>query len=139
MMKGLKVEHIGFVTRSIAEKKKELSLVLPWKSETKVYYDKTQRVRVQFLQFNNIRLELIEPATKETSITKYLEKKGEGLHHLACEVADAKKALLEYKAKGFLVAQEIWKAPAFGGRKVFFLHPKSTGGLLLEFIEAKKS
>ncbi len=137
-MKGLKVEHIGFVTKSIVKKKKELSAVLRWKSETRVYHDKVQKVRVQFLQFDNVRLELIEPADKICPITKYLEKKGEGLHHIAYEVSDAEKVLEKYRRKGFKVAQEIWNSVSFGGRKVFFLHPKSTGGLLMEFIEADR-
>lgn len=137
--KGLKVEHIGFVTKNIAKKKKELSAVLRWRDETEICHDEAQKVKVQFLDFGNTKLELIEPASKDCPITKFLEKRGEGLHHIAYEVTDAQKALDEYKKKGFTVAQEIWKAPAFDGRKVFFLHPKSTGGLLLEFIEADKS
>ena len=138
-MRKMKVEHIGFVTKSIAKKKKELAKVISWSSESKIYDVKSQKVRVQFLHFDNVSLELIEPVGKYSPISKFLTKKGEGLHHLAFLVPDIQKAFLEYKKKSFLVAQKPWKGEAHKQRLVFFLHPKSTGGILMEFIEEEKT
>lgn len=136
-MKGLKVEHIGFVTKSIVKKKKELAKVINWSSESKVYDVKSQKVRTQFLHFENISLELIEPAGRDSPISKFLSKKGEGLHHIAFLVPDVQKIFLKSKKKGLLVAQKPFKGEAHQQRLVFFLHPKSTGGILMEFVEER--
>lgn len=133
-MKDLKIHHIGFVTKSIVQKRKEFSVAFNWKDQSLIQFDKDQKVKVQFLYFENLAIELIEPAARKTPITKFLKKSGEGLHHICFEVPDIQKTFLDYQKKGFRIAQEIWVSNPLG-RKVFFLHPKSTGGLLLEFIE----
>lgn len=132
----MKIHHIGFVTQNIEKKRKELSLILKSAKQSKVYLDKVVGVRVQFFKFENTMFELVEPVGEKSSVYNFLKKRGEALHHIAYEVSDIEKQLALYKKKGFIIAQEIWKAPAIGGKKVFFLHPKSTGRLLLEFIEA---
>lgn len=134
----MEIEHIGIVTRSIKKKKKELSKVLKWKSESRVYDVKSQKVRNQFLHFENVSFELIEPKTKNSPVSKFLERKGEGLHHVTFLIKDSKKAYRQYKKKGLVIAQEPWKGEAHQQRLVFFLHPKSTGGILMEFVQKKK-
>ena len=134
----MKIEHIGIVTKSIKKKKKELSLVLKWKSESPVYDVKSQKVRTQFINFENLSFELIEPKTKDSPISKFLEKKGEGLHHITFLVDDGKKTYKRFKRKGLRIAQEPWEGEAHQGRLVFFLHPKSTSGILMEFVQEKE-
>ncbi len=94
----------------------------------------SQGVKVAFLDLPNVRIELIAPLDKKSNLSKYLEKKGEGLHHISLHVDDLKDTLAKLAADG---VQLIDKAPRNGaeGKSVAFLHPKSTGGVLIELEE----
>jgi methylmalonyl-CoA/ethylmalonyl-CoA epimerase len=95
-----------------------------------------QGVEVCFLEFEGAELELLQPLDENANINKFLQKKGEGQHHISFEVADIKSTLKELDAKG---VELIDKEPRIGatGDWVAFLHPKSTGGILIE-LEQKK-
>jgi methylmalonyl-CoA epimerase len=91
-------------------------------------------VRVAFFSLGGVKIELVEPLNPESGLAKYLEKKGEGIHHIAIEVDDVTSALEHYRSKG---VELIHQAPEPGAHDtlVAFLHPKSTRGVLLELCQ----
>jgi methylmalonyl-CoA epimerase len=96
----------------------------------------TEQVRIAFLPMGGpggSEIELIEPTTPDSSLTKFLEKRGEGLHHICLEVENIDTALAEMREQGALVLDQQPRVAA-GGRAIF-LHPKSTNGVLLELLE----
>ena len=98
----------------------------------------TEQVRIAFLPMggpNGSELELIEPITPNSSLTRFLEKRGEGLHHICLEVADIDAALAEMQEKGVPVLDKQPRIAAAG--RAIFLHPKGTNGVLLELLEKK--
>jgi methylmalonyl-CoA epimerase len=98
----------------------------------------TEQVRIAFLPMGGpggSELELIEPITPNSSLTRFLEKRGEGLHHICLEVADIDAALAEMQEKGVPVLDKQPRIAATG--RAIFLHPKGTNGVLLELLEKK--
>lgn len=93
-----------------------------------------QKVRTAFFQIGQTKVELLESTDPEGPVGKFIKKKGEGVHHIAFAVENLADALREVEAKGF---QLIDKQPRQGaeGLNIVFLHPKSTGGVLLELCE----
>jgi methylmalonyl-CoA/ethylmalonyl-CoA epimerase len=130
-----KIDHIGIAVHSI-----EKSLVfytevlnLPLLAIEEV---DSENVRVAFLQAGDTKLELLEPTNSESAIYKYLEKRGEGIHHVALGVESIEKRIEEMKEKGIRMINDVPKVGA-GGVNVAFMHPKSTGGILYELCEKK--
>jgi methylmalonyl-CoA epimerase len=98
----------------------------------------TEQVRIAFLPMggpNGSEIELIEPTTPNSSLTRFLEKRGEGLHHICLEVADIDTALAEMQEKGVPVLDKQPRIAASG--RAIFLHPKGTNGVLLELLEKR--
>jgi len=98
----------------------------------------TEQVRIAFLPMGGpggSELELIKPITPNSSLTRFLEKRGEGLHHICLEVADIDAALAEMQEKGVPVLDKQPRIAASG--RAIFLHPKGTNGVLLELLEKK--
>jgi len=98
----------------------------------------TEQVRIAFLPMGGpggSELELIEPITPNSSLTRFLEKRGEGLHHICLEVADIDAALAEMQEKGVPVLDKQPRIAAAG--RAIFLHPKGTNGVLLELLEKR--
>ena len=98
----------------------------------------TEQVRIAFLPMGGpggSELELIEPITPDSSLTRLLEKRGEGLHHICLEVADIDAALAEMQEKGVPVLDKQPRIAASG--RAIFLHPKGTNGVLLELLEKR--
>jgi methylmalonyl-CoA epimerase len=96
----------------------------------------TEQVRIAFLPMGGpggSEIELIEPTTPDSSLTKFLEKRGEGLHHICLEVNNIDAALQEMQEKGALVLDKQPRIAAEG--RAIFLHPKGTNGVLLELLE----
>jgi len=89
-------------------------------------------VKTAFFKLGNTKIELLESTDSESSIAKFIEKKGAGLHHIAFAVTDVDKSLEEAAAKGIKLIDEHSRKGA-EGLKIGFLHPKSTGGVLTEF------
>lgn len=131
-----KISHIGIAVKDIDEKLKTFRDILGMKVGKRIKVP-DQGVEVCFLEFEGTALELLQPLNDKTSISKFLEKRGEGQHHISFEVEDLKAALKELEAKGVVL---IDKEPRIGaaGDWIAFLHPKSTGGILIE-LEQKKS
>ncbi|HEX6279588.1 MAG TPA: methylmalonyl Co-A mutase-associated GTPase MeaB, partial [Pyrinomonadaceae bacterium] len=95
-----------------------------------------QRVRVAMLPIGESRIELLEPTSQDSPISKFLEKRGPGIHHIAVEVGDIEAALAKLKARGVRLIDETPRTGA-EGCLVAFVHPSSTGGVLLELVQSK--
>jgi methylmalonyl-CoA epimerase len=93
-------------------------------------------LRVVFVQLGPVTLELLEPRSPAHTVAKFLETRGPGLHHVSFEVADLAASLARCKAAGIRLIDEAPRPGAHGSR-VAFLHPKSTGGVLIELCQAK--
>ena len=132
-MKVLKIDHLGIAVHSIEEAKKlfqdTLGLVFEG-SETVA----EQKVTTAFFPVGDSEVELLESTAPDGPIAKYLEKRGEGIQHIAFRVENIEEALAELKEKGIRLIDEKPRKGA-GGAKIAFLHPKSTHGVLIEISE----
>ena len=93
---------------------------------------KDQKVRTAFFRVGETKLELLEPTDSESPVAKFIEKRGEGIHHIAFAMEDVSEALTEAAAKGIRLIDDKPRQGA-EGLQIGFLHPKSTGGVLTEF------
>ena len=132
-MKILSVDHISLATRSIDESIKFyteiLGLELVGTEEVA-----EQKVRTSFLPVGETEIEILESTAPDGPIAKYIDKKGEGIQHIALRVDDLEAALEELKGKGVRLIDETPQRGA-GGRKIAFIHPKATNGILLELCQ----
>jgi methylmalonyl-CoA/ethylmalonyl-CoA epimerase len=132
-MKVLKIDHLGIAVHSIEEAKKFFQDTLGLKfqgSETVA----EQKVTTAFFPVGDSEVELLESTAPDGPIAKYLEKRGEGIQHIAFRVENIEEALAELKEKGIRLIDEKPRLGA-GGAKIAFLHPKSTHGVLIEISE----
>ena len=128
-----KINHIGIAVHSIEESLPFYRDVLGMEFEgTEVVEE--QKVKVAFLAVGESRIELLEPTSPDSPVAKFLEKKGEGTHHLAYEVADIEAVLADLKAKEVRLIDETPRSGAHGTR-IAFIHPKATGGVLTEICQ----
>ncbi len=132
-MKVLKLDHIGIAVKSIDETKKLYSDILGLLHEGSETVEE-QKVTTAFFPVGDTEIELLESTSPDGPIAKYLEKRGEGVQHLAFRVDNIEAALEELKAKGIKLIDEKPRKGA-GGAKIAFLHPKSTFGVLVEISE----
>ena len=132
-MKPTEVDHIGIAVKSIDE------ALLFWQSSlgikcTGVEEVEEQKVKTAFLPVGDTEIELLEATSEESPVAKFIEKKGEGIPHLAIRVDNLEAALSEMKDTGIRLIDETPRYGA-GGARIAFVHPKSTGGILLELSE----
>lgn len=132
-MKPLLVDHIGVAVKSIDEALKFWESALGMKC-TGLEEIEEQKVKTAFLPIGDTEVELLEATSDESPIAKFIEKRGEGIHHLAIRVDDLEAALAELKEQGIKLIDETPRYGA-GGARIAFVHPKSTGGILLEISE----
>ncbi|MDR2955817.1 MAG: methylmalonyl-CoA epimerase [Prevotella sp.] len=127
------IEHLGIAVKSIEEQLPYYEGVLGLKCYN-IEVVEDQKVKTAFFKVGQTKIELLEPTSPESTIAKFIEKKGEGIHHIAFSVDGVANALAEMEAKG---VQLIDKAPRGGaeGLNIAFLHPKSTGSVLTELCE----
>jgi methylmalonyl-CoA/ethylmalonyl-CoA epimerase len=130
----LKVDHIGIAVKSLAESSKLYELLGIKSTGTEEVAE--QKVKVAFFPVGDSEVELLESTVPDGPIARYIEKNGEGIQHIALRVDDLEKALAELKAKGVRLIDEKPRYGA-GGARIAFVHPKSTGGILLELSEKK--
>ncbi len=125
------IEHIGIAVRNLDEAIKFYEEVLGFTCYA-VEEVKDQKVKTAFFKIGQTKIELLEATSPDSPIYKFIEKRGEGIHHIAFNVDDVKSALTEVGNKGITL---IDKQPRKGaeGFNIGFLHPKSTHGLLIEF------
>ncbi len=128
----MKIDHIGIVVHDIKEALKvyETALGLPLKEVVAV---PDQKVEVAFLPIAESNVELVQPTSDDTGIAAYLEKRGEGIHHICVEVDDIEAALARLKAHQVRLIDEEPRRGAHG--RVAFVHPKAMHGVLIELIE----
>ena len=132
-MKPTAIDHIGIAVASIEESLKfwEQSLGIKCMDIEEVA---EQKVKTAFLPLGDTEVELLEATDPESPVAKFIEKKGEGIHHLAIRVANLEEALEKMKALGLKMIDEKPRYGA-GGAKIAFVHPKTAGGVLLELCE----
>ncbi|MFA4931427.1 MAG: methylmalonyl-CoA epimerase [Caldisericia bacterium] len=130
------IDHIGIAVSSLQESLSfwETALGIELHGIEEVT---EQHVRTAFLPVGDTEVELLEPTSADSSVAKFIEKRGEGLHHIAIRVDDIEAALAELKAKGVQLIDETPRNGA-GGARIAFVHPKATHGVLLELCERKK-
>ena len=132
-MKILKIDHLGIAVRSIAEARKLFQDTLGLKFEgTETVAE--QKVTTAFFPVGDSEVELLESTAPDGPIAKYLEKRGEGIQHIAFRVENLEEALAELKEMGIRLIDEEPRKGA-GGAKIAFLHPKATHGVLIELSE----
>ena len=132
-MKVTGVDHIGIAVKSIDEALKLWEEVLGIKCTGREEVEE-QKVVTAFLPLGDTEIELLEPTSPESPVSKFIEKRGEGIHHLALRVENIEAALEELNGKGIRLIDEEPRCGA-GGAKIAFIHPKAAGGVLLELSE----
>jgi len=129
----MKINHLGIATKGIGEALKFWEDALGLENvHTEIVED--QKVRVAMLPIGESRIELLEPTSEDSPISKFLEKRGGGIHHIAVEVDDIKASLAKLKEQGMRLIDE---SPRVGaeGCLVAFVHPSSANGVLLELVQ----
>lgn len=132
----LKIEHIGIAVKSLSDSVPVFEKLLNTKSY-KTEPVESERVNTAFFQHGETKIELLESTEPNGVIAKYLERKGEGFHHIAFEVADIEKEIERLKKEGFTILDENPKIGA-DNKLVCFLHPKTTNGVLIELCMERK-
>lgn len=135
MIHAKAINHIGIAVKSIDEHRAFYESVLGATFEgVEVVAD--QKVKVGFFRVGDVRLELLEPTDPTSTVQQFIEKKGEGLHHIAYTVEKIEDRLAELKAGGIRLIDETPRAGAHHTR-IAFLHPKASSGILTELCEPK--
>ena len=132
-----KIDHLGIAVSSIAEARKFYEEVLGLVCEKEETVE-SQKVRTAFYTVGDIHIELLEPTSDDSPIAKFLNKNGEGFHHIAYQTDDIDGQLETAREQGCRLIHET-PIEGAGGRKVAFLHPKSTLGVLTEFCKQENS
>jgi len=132
-MKVLKIDHLGIAVHSIEQAKKLFHDILGLEFEGAETVEE-QKVTTAFFPVGDSEVELLESTAPDGPIARYLDKRGEGIQHIAFRVENLEEALTELKEKGIQLIDEKPRKGA-GGAKIAFLHPKSTHGVLIELSE----
>ena len=129
-----RLEHIGIAVddvNAVVDRFQDLLGETPYKAETVT----EQQVRTHFLDAGSAKLELLESLTDDSPVQKFLDRRGEGLHHLAFEVDDAQTTMEHLRDAGFTLLSDTPQSGA-DDKRIFFVHPKETHGVLVEFCES---
>jgi methylmalonyl-CoA/ethylmalonyl-CoA epimerase len=132
----LKVEHIGIAVKNLEESNELFTKLFkskPYKQEAVA----SEGVTTSFFKMGETKIELLEATNEDSAIAKFLSKKGEGIHHIAYEVADIKAEMKRLSSEGFQILNEQPKKGA-DNKLVCFLHPKTTNGVLVELCQEIK-
>lgn len=129
----LKVDHIGIAVESIEETLKFYQQTMNLDLE-EIEIVEDQKIRVAILPVGDTRLELMESIHEDAPIAKYIDKKGQGMHHIAFNVDDIDETICEISGKGIRMIDENPRSGA-GGAQIAFCHPKSTSGVLVELSQ----
>lgn len=129
----MKINHLGIATTGIDDALKFWADALGLENvHTEIVED--QKVKIAMLPIGESRIELLEPTSDDSPISKFLEKRGGGIHHIAVEVEDIDSALARLKEQGIRLIDETPRIGAEGCR-VAFVHPSSANGVLLELVQ----
>ena len=130
----LRVEHIGIAVKNLAQSNDLFEALLghaPYKTETV----ESEYVSTSFFKVGDTKIELLEATHPDSAIAKFIDRKGEGIHHIAFEVADIWVAMQDMADKGFTLLSDAPKRGA-DNKLVCFLHPKSTNSVLVELCQS---
>lgn len=130
-----KIEHLGIAVKNLADADNLFARLLgaaPYKHETV----ESEGVTTSFFQVGESKIELLEATQPDSPIAKFIEKKGEGIHHIAFAVDDIRAEMRRLQAEGFQLLSEEPKLGA-DNKWVCFLHPKSTNGVLIELCQER--
>ncbi len=130
-----KVEHIGIAVKNLSSSN-ELFKKLFGKEHYKVEPVESEGVSTSFFMLGETKIELLEATNEESAIAKFIEKKGEGIHHIAYEVDNIYAEMDRLRSEGFEILN---KEPKYGAdnKLIFFLHPKTTNGVLVELCQER--
>ena len=129
----MKIEHIGIAVKSLAQSNPlfaSLFQIEPYKEE----FVESEAVKTSFFQLGDSKIELLEATEEWSAIHKFIEKKGEGIHHIAFEVEDIHAEVERLRAEGVRILNEQPKRGA-DNKLIFFIHPKDSNGVLVEFCQ----
>jgi len=132
-----KIEHIGIAVKNLVSAN-ELFSKLFGKEAYKSEKVEREGVTTSFFQLGDTKIELLEATNPDSAISKFIEKRGEGIHHIAFEVEDIKSEMVRLEKLGFILLN---KEPQKGAdnKLICFLHPKSTNGVLLELCQSVRT
>ncbi|MBT5872171.1 MAG: methylmalonyl-CoA epimerase [Candidatus Latescibacteria bacterium] len=131
-----RIAHIGIAVSDLADSLRLYQDALGLELHGRETVEK-DKVNVAFLPVGDTEIELLEASDPDSPVAKFIEKHGEGIHHIAIEVTDIESSLDTLRTQGFRLIDETPRIGA-GGARVAFVHPKSTGGVLLELCEPAK-
>ena len=131
-----KIEHIGIAVQNINESN-QLFEKLFGQSPYKLEQVESEGVKTSFFMLGETKIELLEASKESSAIAKFIEKKGEGMHHIAFEVDNIEEEMNRLKSEGFALINDTSKDGA-DNKRICFLHPKSTNGVLVELCQEKK-
>ena len=132
----LKIEHLGIAVKNIENANRLFTALLgaaPYKTENV----ESEKVTTSFFNIGDSKIELLEASDPQSSVAKFIEKRGEGIHHIAFEVADIRASMKQLKEAGFMLLSDEPKTGA-DNKLICFLHPKSTNGVLVELCQEIK-
>ncbi|MBS1544001.1 MAG: methylmalonyl-CoA epimerase [Bacteroidetes bacterium] len=132
-----KLEHIGIAVKDLEQANALFQRLLgsaPYKTEVV----ESEGVRTSFFEVGGVKIELLEATRPDSPIATFIEKRGEGIHHLAFDVASVEEKITQFSADGFSMIHQKPKDGA-DNKKIAFLHPKSTNGVLVEICEDRQS
>ena len=130
-----KLEHIGIAVKDLDASNKLFAKLLG-REHYKIEEVASEGVRTSFFDMGDLKIELLEATGPDTPISRFIEKRGEGIHHLAFEVSDIQESMKEYAEMNFTLIQPSPKAGA-DNKMICFLHPKSTHGVLIELCQSR--
>ncbi|HSJ25048.1 MAG TPA: methylmalonyl-CoA epimerase [Longimicrobiales bacterium] len=128
----LPIHHVAIAVESIATAQ-PLFESISGAAGSPVEHVAAQQVNVVFIGSGPGMLELLEPAGPDSTVARFLDRRGPGLHHIAYHVPDLEVALARFAADGYELIDQVPR-PGAGGHRVAFLHPRSTGGVLVELV-----
>jgi methylmalonyl-CoA/ethylmalonyl-CoA epimerase len=132
-----KIEHIGIAVRSMEASNRLFSKLLG-KEPYKIEEVASEGVRTSFFEIGDLKIELLEATRPDSPIAKFIDKKGEGVHHVAFAVENIKESIAHHEQNGFELINKVAKDGA-DNKIIAFLHPKSTNGVLVELCQEKKT
>jgi len=130
----LKVEHIGIAVKSLSSSVPLYEKLLNsqcYKTESV----ETEKVNTAFFRLGETKIELLESSVPDGVIARYIDKKGEGIHHIAFEVSDIESEMIRLQKEGFVLLDEVPKKGA-DNKLICFLHPKNINGVLIELCQS---
>lgn len=128
-----KIEHVGIAVKDL-EKANETFAKILGKKHYKIEEVEVEGVKTSFFKLGESKIELLEAKNPDSPIAKFIDKRGEGMHHIAIHVDDIEKEMIRLKANGFELIREHYSKGA-DNKLICFLHPKSTNGVLIELCQ----